>query len=226
LDRVQYYFWYKFRMADEAGSLRERKKRATRQAISDVATQLFTERGFDNVTVAQIAAAANVAKMTVFNYFARKEDLFFDREDESRELAQAALAGRPPGESPLEALRRLAHELVEKEHPLVKFTDRTSRFWRTVERSPALQARAREMRDALVSDLAKLIAEAVGPSRPDAIAHLAAASVVTTWTVAYAQALRRQRQGGTGGAARSVLLDLIDRGFAGVRASMKGTPYA
>ena len=85
---------------------------------------------------------------------------------------------------------------------------------------------AREMRDALVSDLAKLIAEAVGDSRPDAIAHLAAASVVTTWTVAYAQAQRRQRQGGTSDAATSVFLDLIDRGFAGTRASMKGTPYA
>jgi AcrR family transcriptional regulator len=164
--------------------------------------------------------------MTVFNYFARKEDLFFDREDESRELAQAALAGRPPGQSPVEALRRLAPELVEKEHPLVKFTGATSRFWRTVEQSPTLQARAREMRDSLVNDLAKLIAEAVGPSHPDAIAHLAAASVVTTWTVAYAQALRRQRQGGTGDTVRSVFLDLIDRGFAGVRASMKGTAYA
>jgi AcrR family transcriptional regulator len=213
-------------MADEDDGLRERKKRATRQAISDVATRLFTERGFDNVTVAEIAAAANVAKMTVFNYFARKEDLFFDREDESRELARAALAARPPGESPVEALRRLAHELVEKEHPFAKLTGRTSRFWRTVEQSPALQARAREMRDALVNDLANLIAEAVGDSRPDAIAHLAAASVVTTWTVAYAQAQRRQRQGGTGEAVRSVFLDLIDRGFAGVRASMKGTPYA
>ena len=67
---------------------------------------------------------------------------------------------------------------------------------------------------------------AVGDSRPDANAQLAAASVVTTWTVAYAQAQRRQRQGGTSDAATSVFLDLIDRGFAGVRASMKGTPYA
>jgi hypothetical protein len=82
------------------------------------------------------------------------------------------------------------------------------------------------MRDALVNDVAKLIAEAVDGSRPDAIAHLAAAYVVTTWSVAYTQAQRRQRQGGTGDAVRSVFLDLIDRGFAGVRASMKGTPYA
>lgn len=213
-------------MANKADGLRERKKRATRQAISNVATQLFTERGFENVTVAQIAVAANVAKMTVFNYFARKEDLFFDREDESRELARAALAERPSRESPVDALRRLAHELVEKEHPFAKFTGGSSRFWRTVEQSPALQARAREMRDELVHDLAKLIAEAVGDSRPDALAQLAAASVVTTWTVAYTQAQRRQRQGGTSDAARSVFLDLIDRGFAGLRASMKGTPYA
>jgi AcrR family transcriptional regulator len=213
-------------MANETGGLRERKKRATRQAISNVATQLFTERGFDNVTVTEIAAAANVAKMTVFNYFARKEDLFFDREDESRELPRAALAGRSSGESPVEALRRLAHELLEKGHPFAKLTSGTSRFWRTVEQSPTLRARAREMRDALVNDLAKLIAEAVGNSRPDAIAHLAAASIMTTWTVAYAEAQRRQRQGGTGDAVRSVFLDLIDRGFAGVRASLKGTPYA
>ena len=77
-------------------------------------------------------------------------------------------------------------------------------------------------------DVRRVAAAGVDEHRvtPDAIAHLAAASVVTTWTVAYAQALRRQRQGGTGDAARSVLLDLIDRGFAGVRASMKGTPYA
>ena len=136
LYRVQYYLWYNFRMADKEDGLRERKKRATRQAISNVATRLFTERGFENVTVAQIAAAANVAKMTVFNYFARKEDLFFDREDESRELARAALAGRPPRESPVDCLRRLAHELVEKEHPFAKFTGGSSRFWRTVEQSP------------------------------------------------------------------------------------------
>ena len=62
-------------MTNEKG-LRERKKLATRRAISDIATGLFMERGFDNVTVAEVAEVANVAKMTVFNYFPRKEDLF------------------------------------------------------------------------------------------------------------------------------------------------------
>src|SRR3954469_24816594 len=59
--------------------LREANKARTRLAISDVATRMFIERGFENVTVAEIAAAAQVSVKTVFNYFATKEDLFFDR---------------------------------------------------------------------------------------------------------------------------------------------------
>ena len=206
--------------------LRERKKRATRQAISDIATQLFTERGFDNVTVAEVAEAAQVAKMTVFNYFPRKEHLFFDREGEGRALALAAFANRSEGESPVFALRRVAHELVAQTHPFAMFTDATSRFWRTVEQSDALRSRARELRDAFVEELAKMIASAVGKSSPDPEAHLAAALLVTAWIVAYAEALRLHRQGGTSEMVRMVFVDLIERGFAGVSAGMKGTPYA
>ena len=78
-------------------SLRERKKRETRQRISNVATGLFMLRGFDNVTVAEVAEAANVSKMTVFNYFPRKEELFFDRGAEAIELTEAAIRDRAPG---------------------------------------------------------------------------------------------------------------------------------
>jgi AcrR family transcriptional regulator len=71
--------------ADEAvdpnEGLRERKKRQVRQKISDVATAMFLVRGFDNVTVAQIAAAADVSQQTVFNYFTTKESMFFDRSE-------------------------------------------------------------------------------------------------------------------------------------------------
>jgi AcrR family transcriptional regulator len=71
--------------ADEARDpnegLRERKKRQVRQKISDVATELFLVHGFDNVTVAQIAAAADVSQQTVFNYFTTKESMFFDRSE-------------------------------------------------------------------------------------------------------------------------------------------------
>jgi AcrR family transcriptional regulator len=71
-------------------NLRERKKAETRQAISDVATRLFEARGFETVTVAEIAAAANVSSKTVFNYFPAKEDLFFDAEDAVRDALVAA----------------------------------------------------------------------------------------------------------------------------------------
>ena len=65
---------------------RTRKRLATRQRISDVATRLFIERGFDGVTVDEIAEAADVARMTVFNHFSRKEDMFFDLDEEGREI--------------------------------------------------------------------------------------------------------------------------------------------
>jgi AcrR family transcriptional regulator len=61
---------------------RSRKRLATRQGISNAATRLFFERGFDHVTVDEIAAAADVGRMTVFNHFPRKEDMFFDRDEE------------------------------------------------------------------------------------------------------------------------------------------------
>ena len=70
--------------------LRSRKRLATRQAISNAATRLFFVRGFEQVTVDEIAAAANVGRMTVFNHFPRKEDMFFDREEEGRELLREA----------------------------------------------------------------------------------------------------------------------------------------
>src|ERR1700746_1942671 len=82
-----------------ATGLRERRKQETRQAISDIATRMFVERGFDEVTISQVADAAGVSKMTVTNYFPRKEDLVFDRAEETiRGLADAA-AARAPGES-------------------------------------------------------------------------------------------------------------------------------
>src|SRR6185437_12660150 len=65
-----------------ATGLRERRKQETRQAISDIASRMFVERGFDEVTISQVADAAGVAKMTVTNYFPRKEDLVFDLAEE------------------------------------------------------------------------------------------------------------------------------------------------
>jgi AcrR family transcriptional regulator len=73
---------------------RTRKRLATRQAISDTATRLFFERGFDTVTIDDIAEAADVGRKTVFNHFARKEDMFFDRDEDLSQMGSVSLLSR------------------------------------------------------------------------------------------------------------------------------------
>ena len=85
--------------------LRERKKLQTRQHIADVAARLFAEHGYEDVTVDQVATAANVAKKTVFNYFPTKEDLVFDRAQQREVDIVALVRGRPAGTSVLAAFR-------------------------------------------------------------------------------------------------------------------------
>src|SRR4029453_18007486 len=91
-------------MSAEPG-LRERKKQQTRQLIADTARRLFAERGFDRVTVAEIAREADVAEKTVFNYFPTKEDLFYSRLEAFQEELLAAIRTREPGETVLAGFR-------------------------------------------------------------------------------------------------------------------------
>src|SRR5262245_28440127 len=113
--------------------LRERKKRETRQRISDVATGMFLMHGFDKGTVAQIAELANVSKMTVFNYFARKEDMLFDREPEIIDRVQRAIVERPAGATPLAAMHALLRRLLTEGYPVVAVSASARMFWKMVE---------------------------------------------------------------------------------------------
>src|SRR5580692_8182220 len=121
--------------------LRSRKRLAMRQSISNAATLLFMERGFDNVTVDEIAAAADVGRMTVFNHFPRKEDMFFDLDEEGREILREVLRQHDPRVAPIEMLRLLAHRLVAEQSPFVDFSARSQRFIEAIERSETLKAR-------------------------------------------------------------------------------------
>jgi AcrR family transcriptional regulator len=94
--------------------LRERKKRAARDALAATARRLFAERGFDAVTVADVAAAADVSEKTVFNYFATKEDLAFAGREQGIELFVTAIAERPAGSSVLDAFRAMTHTVLEE----------------------------------------------------------------------------------------------------------------
>src|SRR4051812_25013928 len=94
--------------------LRERKKRATRDTIAAAAMELFKQRGFDAVTVADVAAAAEVSEKTVFNYFATKEELVFHRGAARREALIDAVRGRPPGVSVVQPFRDWTMEHLDR----------------------------------------------------------------------------------------------------------------
>ena len=137
--------------------LREVKKEATRREIADTAMRLFVERGFDHVTVAEVAAAARVSEKTVFNYFPTKEDLFFDEVPERRAALAAAIRERAPGQSVVAALRRLQ----DGECPRL-CSAAFATFARIIEESPALRAKELEVMAELTETLAASIREELG----------------------------------------------------------------
>jgi AcrR family transcriptional regulator len=193
----------------------------TRQAISEVATRLFVEHGFDNVSVADIAYEAEVARKTVFNYFRRKEDLVFDREDEVRELVRKAIADRGQ-QPPVRAFQTLMRELLEAQHPLFRITERPIQFWRMVAESPALTAHACGLQVSLADDLSGMLSDAVGRPHSDPEARLAGTMLMATLVTAYGEALHAFRESRKPEAALS---SVMDRGFSGVDAALAGTPY-
>ena len=203
-----------------------RKRLATRQGISNAATRLFVERGFDQVTVDEIAAAADVGRMTVFNHFPRKEDLFFDRDAEGREMLREALRQRDPHVAPIETLRLLAHRLVAEQNPIVRFFAGSQTFIEAIEGSETLKARARAIRDELAHVVTVALSECVGREPADPDAQLAAELLLATWTVAFIQAHRTFRLRRDAEAAKAVFLAIVDRGSVGLKAAMAGTPYA
>jgi AcrR family transcriptional regulator len=203
-----------------------RKRLATRQKISDVATLLFLERGFDQVKVDEIAEAADVSRMTVFNHFPRKEDLFFDLDEEAREDLLTALEQRDPGTPPIEALRLFAHWAIAKQRPYVRFFEAGSdKFMATIQASESLKARARAIRDELTEVLTVALAKSANRHLPDPVASLAASLLVATWTVSLNESHRAFQQNQNIEKANTVFLALVDRGTKGVQSALEGTPY-
>lgn len=204
---------------------RTRKRLATRQSISDAATRLFSKHGFDCVTVDEIAEAADVGRMTVFNHFPRKEDMFFDLEELGRDDLQSALKDRAPDVSPIEALHRFAYWIVAEQRPYIRFLKQSPRFMKTVADSETLKARARAIRDELAAIIQAELAEAAGRDPDDGDAHLAAQWVLATWSVAFLQAHRAFRQSHDRDEAQKMFLAMVDQGMVGVEAALAATPY-
>jgi AcrR family transcriptional regulator len=204
---------------------RSRKRLATKQTISDAATLLFIERGFDNVTIDDIAEAADVGRMTVFNHFPRKEDMFFDRDEAGREMLLQAIRERDSRVSPIEALRLMAHRMLAERTPYLEFTGRSLGFYDTVVKSETLKARARAIRDEIAQVIRGALTQCAGRDALDPQAHLASGMLLATWSVAFIQAHETFRRTRSTKEANTIFLSLIDQGVKGLAAAMAGTPY-
>jgi AcrR family transcriptional regulator len=165
---------------------RERKKTELRTRISDTATALFLERGFDEVSVSEVAEAADVARPTVFAHFPRKEDLVFDRYPEAEALVVSAITDRPAGTSAVSAIADLMISLAEQGHPLAAIRGSFAPFWRLVAESRALQSRARERLEHLEQAMAHAMAT-TGVPEP----RLTAALVVAAYRTVHLAAVER-----------------------------------
>jgi AcrR family transcriptional regulator len=194
----------------EHDGLRARKKAATRRHISDVATRLFAQRGFDAVTVEEVARAADVSKMTVFNYFPRKEDLVLDREDELLALVRGAASRGIPG------LRGLFLDLAVAGHPILGAVGGAPAFWALVSSSPALVARWWAMLGAVEDAIAAALP---GPRDEAAVV---AAMITGVWRAVSNEGLRRIRAGDDVGAIRARQAELLRAGFASVEGMHTG----
>jgi AcrR family transcriptional regulator len=182
--------------------LRESKKLRTRQEIADQAMKLFAQRGFDHVTVAEVAAAAGVSEKTVFNYFPTKEDLFFDEVPKREAALVDAIHGRAPGESILTALQRLQ----VGECPRL-CSPGFATFARIIEESPALRAKELEVMARFVQVLTGAIQTELRIDERDA--RIAAGLLVSVHRQVFSAARKQALAGKHGPAAvRQLRADL------------------
>lgn len=175
--------------------LRARKKASTRRSISDVATRLFLERGYEAVTLADVAAAAEVSVKTIFNHFGSKEELFLDREREIEEAVLAAVRARPAGTTVAAAICALVSEnriatpgqgWAALDDPVMRgFMERFMAIWRD---TAALHARSLLGNLRLADRLAAALGEETGLGRDD--------DRVTAWASLLAAALLRRHEVG------------------------------
>jgi len=159
--------------------LRERKKERTRQLLADTARRLFSERGFEQVSVAEIARAAEVSPATVFNYFPNKEDLVYNRLEVFEQQLLKAIRERPRGEAVITAFR----DFILEPRGLLAATDEAAAqelvaVTRMIAASPALLAREQQVFARYTDALAELIAEETGASAGDVRPYVVANALI------------------------------------------------
>jgi AcrR family transcriptional regulator len=206
--------------------LRERKKQQTREDIARAAMKLFTKRGFDAVTVAEVADAAGVSEKTVFNYFPAKEDLAFPHGARRFELMVDAIHNRPPGASIVDPFRAVTEEMLDRVEngPVEDFVARP----RLVMGSQALRDRLFVWWEQEAALLAPIVAEAAGADPDDVAAAVVARTLAWTHRTTFRAAFTRLLDGeDPKRVARDLrkqsrqAYDLLETGLAGYGAELR-----
>jgi AcrR family transcriptional regulator len=179
------------RVKPPSPGLRARKKQQTRQAIIDAAMRIYREKGFDGVTIAEIARRADVAPRTFFGYFETKEDVFLGRGDQRLERLVQAIRERDRREPILSAVRPI---LLENREPPRERKPASMPDLAELLSHPAIAARLRERWNQWEDLLAEAIAQDIGARPGDPEPRVVAAALTAAIRVAAAAAQQHPRQ--------------------------------
>lgn len=203
--------------------LREWKKRETRKAIAEAALALFAQRGFEAVTVAEVAREAHVSEKTVFNYFPTKEDLVLDPDDDERFIQELGevIRGCAPGDSIIAAVRTLLVDEFAR-GLAAGYLNKVEMAARLLDSSPALQARLQARFAKFSAAIAGALAGAAGAAPADIEPWVAANAIIAISLALFEAARRRILAGERGDELRAHARDdaerawtLIENGIAG-----------
>lgn len=190
--------------------LRERKKQRTRDALSAAAIELFLERGYDRVSVAEVAAVAEVSKPTLFKYFASKEDLALHRiADHAGELARV-VRGRPAGTSPLAALHAHFRAGLDARDPVTGLNDHPQvlAYHRLIFETPSLAGRVAAYAGADEDSLAAVLGDT-----PEPVDLVAAGQIVAVRRILARENWRHLAAGVSADDRHPSALDAADAAF-------------
>lgn len=194
------------------GGLRELKKQQTRRTISDIAWRLFRERGFDAVTVDEIADAAQVSKKTIFNYFPTKEDLVFQHAENREEGLIRAVRRVGPELSLIDSFRELFLESLERVDRLrAKAGSGSGGFFDLVNDNPTLIRRLHELNARLLGVLSTELAALSGSAADDPVVVTVAAGLLGAQTALHRRLRARVASGATTAAIRRAHRRDVDR---------------
>jgi AcrR family transcriptional regulator len=193
-------------------TLRDRKRARTRQALVEAAAELFEERGYQETTVAQIAARADIGTRTFFSYFATKEDLLFPESDRRVRVAVESIAGHRPGEGPAEVLLRALRQVGDDSDDLGgRLAALRLRLIRTV---PAVQGRALQLQFDAQRQIARHLAEAYPEQLDEVGAAALTGAFVGAITAALQVVLEEDTAGDDAAAVQRAVQVAVDRALA------------